>query len=493
MNPIVDLARLRVRVGNRHLLEDVSARVARGDFLLVSGPSGSGKSTMLRCLNGLVPQVVPADVTGEMAVCGVDPRRVPVAELARAVGFVFQNPETQLFGISVDDEVGFGPRNLGLAEAEVARRVEWASATTGIQHLRGHRLSSLSGGEKQRVAIASVLSLKPSLLVLDEPTAHLDVPGSRAVLTAVERLRREEGVSVVMGEHRTGAPGRVCSQVLLLDEGRVAAYGAAGKVFGEHDLIYRLGVRRPTSEDERPWEQLIQASSRPGFGVPPMASLRGVEVVYGKRKVLEALDIDIYPGEVLALVGDNGSGKTTVVKLLAGTLKANRGRVVVSGRSPAPDGAQVGVVMQNPLNQLFCEGVEDEVAFGPRALGRDGHSEVEVALSRLDLLRLRGARVHTLSCGEQQRTVVAAAIALRPRLLIMDEPTMGQDWRHLAAMMEFLRAAAAEGSAVLLVTHDYKLVHRYADRVALLRGGHVAAEGRPGNPRSARAGLAERP
>ena len=472
----VEVSTLSVSFRNHPALSDVAFCAERGDFLLMTGPSGSGKTTLLRCLNGLIPHVFPARISGSVFVEGLDTRRNGVPKLAERVGFVFQNPESQLFNLTVHDEVLFGPRNLGLSDAEAERRARWAMEASGIPHLRDRRLDTLSGGEKQRAAIASVLALRPSVLVLDEPTAHLDVPGARAVLSTITSLCRDEGITVILGEHRTGAVSRLANRLLIMDGGHLLADGPIRAVFAQRDLIHRLGIRRPADEPEQPWESLI-GEPAPAPAMAPLAELRGVEAGYGKHTVLRGVDLALYPGEIVALVGDNGAGKTTITRILAGLLSPTRGKALISGRKPRAAGGEVGLVLQNPMTQLFCETVEEEVAFGPANLGRFTNGVVEDVLDCLDLLALRRSPVHRLSCGQQQRTVVASALALRPRLLILDEPTMGQDWGHLATMMSYLQQLTREGNAILLVTHDYKIVHRYADRVVLLRDGRVLANG----------------
>ena len=459
------------------VLRDVSFSAGSGELCLLTGPSGSGKSTLLRCLNGLIPHTFPAHMIGSVVVNGLDTRQHQVPKLAETVGFVFQNPETQLFNLTVDEEVRFGPRNLGLAPTEVERRARWALETTGIAHLKSRRVDTLSGGEKQRVAIASVLALRPSVLILDEPTAHLDVAGARAVLGTITDLCHQQGMTIILGEHRTGAVGRVADRLMILDAGHLAANGPTSQVFAQRDLIYRLGIRRPVDEPEQPWENLIGDPAPVSHG-PPLAELREVEAGYGKTLVLRGVDLAVHPGEIVALVGDNGAGKTTTVRLLAGLLSAKRGQVLVNGRKPRAGGGEVGLVLQNPMTQLFCDTVEEEVSFGPANIGRLSRDILEETLASSDLLPLRRMSTCRLSCGQQQRTVVASVLALQPQLLILDEPTMGQDWGHLATLMSYLRQRTSEGSAVLLITHDFKLVHRYADRVILLRDGRVAANGR---------------
>ncbi len=474
--PTLEVADLSVGFGDVEALKGVTLEAEAGEFLLLTGPSGSGKSTLFRCLNGLIPHSFPARTAGRVCVLGLDTRRHPVATLAQRVGLVFQNPEAQFFNLTVRDEVLFGPLNLGLPLGSMDGRARWALEAAGVAHLEDRRLDTLSGGEKQCVAIASVLALRPSLLVLDEPTAHLDVPGARTVLDTLTHLCRKEGMAVVLGEHRTGSVGRIADRMLLLEGGRLVADGSPRDIFAQRELVRRLGIRRPTDEPEQPWESLIGEPARKG-GVPPLAELKGVEAGYDKRSVLRGVDLAVHPGEVVALVGDNGAGKTTVARLMAGLLAPKRGEVLVNGRKPRPAEGGVGLVLQNPMTQLFAETVEEEVSFGPSNLGLPDDGSVRDALSCCDLLSLVTRPVHRLSVGQQQRTVVASMVALRPRLLILDEPTMGQDWAHLAGMMGRLRESTREGDALLLITHDYKLVHRYADRVVLLRDGRVAANG----------------
>jgi len=473
---MIQVDNLTVYYGQRRVLgskrSGLSLSIQTGEFVLVTGPSGCGKSTLLRALAGLIPHASLAHMTGSVVVDGLNTQEHPLPLLAGHVGLVFQNPATQLFCLRVEEEVAFGPRNLGLPPDEVARRVEAALNAAGLEHLRGRRVNTLSDGEKQRLAIAAVLAMAPRILILDEPTSNLDMVGTRQVLSTLERLRRQSS-TVIIAEHKTGEVSQLADRVLILEEGVPVADGPPEDVFARRALLHRLGVRHPTNHPQSDWTDLILPSI-PGRGpgrVDPLVELEGVVAGYGKRQVLDGLDLYIQRGELVALVGDNGAGKTTLARLLAGLVKPRRGKVQVRG--------QVGLLFQNPLEQLFCETVEEEVAFGPRNYGLLTPTLLEDTLAVADLGSLRHRRTHALSGGEQQRTALASVLALHPDLLILDEPTMGQDWGHLSVFMDHVARLNGKGMAILLITHDYELVHHYAQRVLLLRNGRIAAEGRP--------------
>ncbi len=473
---MIEVDDLTVYYGQQRVLggkrSGLSLSIRPGEFVLVTGPSGCGKSTLLRALAGLIPHASLARMEGKVVVDGLDTQEHPLPVLAGHVGMVFQNPATQLFCLRVEKEVAFGPRNLGLPSDEAARQVEWALGAAGLEHLQGHRVNTLSDGEKQRLAIAAVLAMAPRTLILDEPTSNLDRASTRQVLSSLERLRRQ-GSTVVIAEHKTGEVSRLADRVLILEEGQPVADGSPEQVFARKGLLHRLGVRRPTNHHQSDWADLILPSllGRGRERVEPLVELEGVVAGYGKGQVLDGLALCIQRGELVALVGDNGAGKTTLARLLAGLVKPRQGKVQVRGR--------VGLLFQNPLEQLFCETVEEEVAFGPRNYGLLTPALLEDTLATADLGSLRQRRIHALSGGEQQRTALASVLALRPDLLVLDEPTMGQDWGHLSAFMEHVGRLNGRGMAILLITHDYELVNRYAQRVLLLRDGRITVEGRP--------------
>jgi energy-coupling factor transporter ATP-binding protein EcfA2 len=486
---MIRVENLTVRYGEQIALNNINLEIAPGEFVLITGPSGCGKSTLARILNGLIPHASPAALTGRAVVNGLVTTEHSVPELAAHVGLVFQRPAAQLFCSMIEEEVACGPRNLGMNEYEVSQRVDYAVRAVGIEHLRGRRVSELSGGEQQRVAIAAVLAMRPRILVLDEPTSSLDFTGTAMVLAALERLRREYGLTILLIEHRLSEAARLAGRVIVMENGQIVADGPPSGVFGRKDLLSGLGLRYPwhlldghvQSVAEGNWPATLPVGlARRPESERLLVELRGIEAGYGRKMALCGVDVALYPGEFAALVGDNGAGKSTIGKVLAGVLRPKRGRVL--WREKTTRVPRVGLVLQDPMTQLFCDTVEEEVAFGPRNFRRFSHPELEDVLQAADLIDLRSRNVHALSCGQQQRTALAASLALKPELLIIDEPTLGQDWGHLSRLMDFLVELNGRGMTILAITHDYKLICRYARRILVLKEGRIVADGAPRLP-----------
>ena len=453
---VIKVHGLDVRYPEAHALRGVDLSIAPGSFVLIGGPSGGGKSTLAHALMGLIPQTMPAEVRGHVSIAGLDPRRHSVAQLATRMGLVFQNPATQLFNGTVEEEVAFGPRNLALPSEEVGARVDYALQATECAHLRHRAVRHLSGGEQQRVATASALAMRPTILLLDEPTANLDAEGVQSIVQALVRLHRHFQVTLVVIEHRLAPFLPYADRLVWLANGRVAADGPPAETLArvQPALPARLPPPAPTGE--------------------PLVTLQGVTAGHNGRLILQDCSLTLHQGDFAALVGPNGAGKTTLARVLAGVLRPRRGRVVWHA-----DGAlwRVGLLQQNPLHQLVCDTVEEEVCFGPRNLGTEQGEETEAILAQTDLLPLRHRPTRALSVGQQQRTALAATLSLQPALVILDEPTVGQDWAHLIQVMDFLADLNRAGQTVLLITHDKRLVERYASRVLMLQEGRVELQG----------------
>jgi energy-coupling factor transport system ATP-binding protein len=471
------LDKLSVRYGAHQALREVDLHLDAGECVLLAGASGSGKSTLVRCLGRLIPQCLPGKVSGSVLVDGRSVEGVPVAELSRSIGMVFQNPRTQLLNVRVEDEVAFGPRNLGLDDPEVERRVARSLDATGLTHLRPRTTRTLSGGELQRLAVAAVLAMGPRVLVLDEPMANLDADGTRALVETVRKLNREDGVTCILVEHRLGPAAEVAGRTVLLDHGEVAADGPTDDVLDDGAILDRLGLQRPTDGTQVPWRELIEPG--PARTGEPVVALRGVTAGEGSPPALSGVDLTIRRGDFVALVGHNGAGKSTLARVIAGLLKPRKGVVSYGGRRRLRPGSGVGMVFQDPTAQLLCDTVEQEVTLGPRNLGRRDPGPVDAALAATDLDAYRGRAVYGLSLGEQQRLTVAAVLSMRPDFVILDEPTVGQDRAHMDRFMSAMRRLNETGSTILLITHDSTLVERCAKRVVVLDGGRVVADGAP--------------
>jgi energy-coupling factor transport system ATP-binding protein len=469
---------LNVRYDDYQALYDISLDIAPGECVLVTGPSGSGKSTLGRVLCGLIPHAIPAQVQGEVRVAGMDIRSHAIPEIAQKVGMVFQRPATQLFHLRVEDEVAFGPRNLGFEEDEISARTEWALEATGLAALRMKRPSELSGGQKQCLAIAAVLAMKPEVLVLDEPAASLDVPNTRRVIEALAHLRKNLGITIVLIEHRLAEASQLVERVILMEEGRIVSDGTPAAVFGDFELRKRLGLRRPTEEPSISWEELIHANGKDPDESPALLVMEGVTAGFNGHSVIQDIQLRLDPGEFVALVGDNGAGKSTLAMVAAGLLKPQSGRVRFEGRAKPRPGLDVALLFQDPEEQLFTDSVDEEVAFGPFNYDCYDAEVHQRTLHEADLWELRRRQPRAISVGQQQRTALAACLDLSPRLLILDEPTLGQDWGHLQRLMNHLLLLNQKGMTILLISHDYKLVHRYARRVILMKEGHIERIGR---------------
>ncbi len=478
-------------------LADISLAVGEGEFLLLTGPSGAGKSTLLRCLNGLVPHFYGGTFTGRVSVLGQDPVALGPGRMSRLVGMVFQSPEAQCVAPTVEEELAFAMENHGFPEALMRRRIEEVMDWLGIAHLRDRRLDTLSGGERQRVAIGAVLTLRPRLLVLDEPTSQLDPQGAQEVMEALRHLRETLGLTIFLAEHRLervigyadrllylpGAGGRPLlgrPDEVLRQMPWVPPLVALGQALGWEPLPLtvdeaRRFVRGPAGERHTGWKPPSRPSSR------PLIRVTGLSFSYNGRPALRDVHLEVFPGEIVALMGTNGAGKTTLLKHLVGLLRPQEGQVEVCGQDTRRVPlerliASVGYVPQNPDLLLFADTVAREMDFTLRQHGRPAGMYGDLP-ALLGLQEHLGRYPRDLSVGERQRAALAAVLVAEPEVILLDEPTRGLDYAQKEALERFLLDRRREGRAVVLATHDVELAARCADRAVILEGGKVQAEG----------------
>lgn len=494
-------------------LQDVNLEVEDGEFVLVTGPSGCGKSSLCRCLNGLIPHFYGGKIAGGLEVQGLDVMKHTTKELATRVGMVFQDPENQLVAMDVEREIAFGLENLAFPKGVIAKRMEESLDTLGISGLRYRQVHELSGGEKQKVIIASVLALHPDILVLDEPTSELDPKSAEEVLSVVQRLNDELGITVILVEHRLDRVVHLVDRMIVLDEGRIVADGNPRAVLSNCDIA-SLGAGVP------PIVRIVQRLRGNGVNVDgiPLTVKEGrsmlkevfreaggrelsqVESAHGKPVIeidklwhtypegptaLKNVSLRICQGEFVAIMGRNASGKTTLVKHINGLLKPTKGKVRVTGidtqrATIAELARKVGFIFQNPNDHIFADTVEEEIVYILKNLGFDGAEiavRVDETLEMFGLREYRKQYPRSLSGGERQRVAVASVLVARPEVLILDEPTRGMEYRLKSELMRFLNGYSEKGNTVVLVTHDVETVAEYADRVILLSEGRVVVDG----------------
>ncbi|HET6672924.1 MAG TPA: ABC transporter ATP-binding protein [Agromyces sp.] len=526
--PLLDLDAVRIRyAGAEHPTpDDISLQVRAGEVVLLLGPSGCGKSTLALALNGLVPHAIAADFDGSVRVAGLDTREHSVAELSEYVAMVFQDPDSQIVTGTLIDEVAFGPENRLLPADEVLARAERALKLVGLWDRRGDNPDVLSGGGRQRLAIASALALASPVLVLDEPTANLDPAGIDEVYAVLRELANDHDHAIVLVEHNLDAAVDIVDRVVVLDAaGRLIADGPVREVLqGRARELADLGVWLPVSTlaamrledagvaigplplspselaaaleavDELPAPVPEYAASgmrsTDAATLAPAAAItvRSATIRRGGRRgpvVVDGVDLDVASGDFMAIVGTNGAGKTTLLQVIAGVIPTPRGTVSVLGIDPSHADArararQIGFVFQNPEHQFVAHTVADELELGLRLQGvpeLERRAEVERMLRRFDLVAHRDRHPFLLSGGQKRRLSVGTALVAGAPVLALDEPTFGQDRARAAELLDILAALNAEGTTVLVVTHDLQLVADYANRVAVMQGGRVLGVG----------------
>ncbi len=503
-------------------LDDLSLTIDEGDFLGVIGPSGAGKSTLASLLSGAIPHHFGGRLQGQVSVCGMSTFTAPLTDISLSVGTVLQDIDTQMVASNVEDEMLYGLENFGIDKAEVSARIDEALGLVGIANLRHREIATLSGGQKQKVAIAAMVAIRPSVMVLDEPTAALDPVSSESVFEVLRRLNREYGVTVVVIEQKVSLLSKHCGRVAVMANGRMAIEGPVRDVFSKVDELDAVGVECPRVTSL--WHNLSSRGLEVGMPaltldeggalidaalrkVPPAAvvarsctkrlggrapsgervlDVSHVRFSYGRGMAsLCDVNISVRAGEFVAIVGQNGAGKSTLVKLLNGTLKPMAGTVRVAGQDTASCrtsviARDVSTLFQNPDHQLCKDTVLDEVAFSLELLGVRRDEALARAQEVVDDFGLpAGQAPFSLSRGQRQIVALASVVVTNPRVLILDEPTSGLDYRECKVVMDAVEGLRKRGCAVVMVCHDMEVVQDYATRLVVMGQGLILADGDP--------------
>jgi energy-coupling factor transport system ATP-binding protein len=523
-DPLVDIRAVTYTHWNRDrpTLHEVSLQIERGTLTILVGPSGSGKSTLCDLFNGVIPHLHGGKLEGEVWVDGVNTRQTPVRELARKVGRVFQDPETMFATLYVEDEIAFGPENLRFDPMEIQETVEQLLELTQLRPYRHNLVWNLSGGQVQKLGLASVLSMHPDLIVLDEPTSNLDPGATHSVHQLILSLRAQ-GKTVVLVTRELDEFLAQADQLVVLERGRVLAAGPPREVVLEHGeaMLDDLGVWLPETCEvglalhrmgrlaggalpitvEETVDALAESGllagpfgrQEPGPGAAEQGELLidGCELVYAYPEGVQALkgvSLQVRAGEMLAIVGRNGAGKSTLAKLMVGLLRPQDGELDLFGRPASSWKVQdlanhIGLVFQNPEHQFLTDKVADEIEYSLLAQGMQDAQEVrrlvEATLRQLGLEEVAELHPFALSAGLKRRLGVATMLVGSPRVLLVDEPTYGQDRHMTHTLMELMEGIRARGIAVVMITHDMRLVQEYAERVVVMSEGRILHSGSP--------------
>lgn len=499
------------------VLTNISFQVRKGEFLGVIGPTGAGKSTLCLAFNGIVPQFFGGRFFGSVTVAGLDTVDTPISVLARYVGQVFEDPETQIIATSVENEIAFALENLQVPRDEIMARIPRVLEMVRLENMNHKIPAELSGGQKQRLAIAAALAIQPELLVLDEPTSQLDPVGAQEVFATVKELNKELGMTIVMTSHAAEEMAENVDRVILLARGVITRDGTPDEVYSEVELLRENALRPPqvTSvfysvaqkgiplahipvqlEDgykalpplvkhiTPPQGIVINSPNAPSAqnGAQPVISVRDLHYVYPDgTQALQGVSLDIHRGEYVLVAGQNGAGKSTLVKHFLNLLTPSEGSVLIDGSdshniSVSDLAGRIGYVAQNPGSQIFNSTVEDEVSFALKNL-KYAAEEVETrtleSLRAMGLLEMRHVHPLSLPKGDRARVVIAAILAMKPDVIIFDEPTTGQDYQGANYILKISRMLHRQGRTVIVITHHLYLMPEYAERVIVMGKGTI--------------------
>ncbi len=513
----IDQLTFRYHQSQESILKDINLEINEGEFVLITGPSGSGKSTLVRTFNGLIPHFYGGKISGQINVQGMNVFKNETRDLAKKVGFIFQNPDNQLFMNEVEAEIAFGLENLNLPINTIKKRIEETLDAIGIAYLRNRTINELSGGEKQKVAIASVLAMHPEIIILDEPTAELDPKSAEEIMMLIQKLNDELGITIILIEHRLDRVIQFIDRIIIIENGQIIRDGQPKEVFKED--LSRIGITIPpiikicnklgindiplTVKESREilMNILTEISSPLNLNenyddnyenylknfekLKPLVQLKNISFNYEKNKnVLEDINLKIYGGEFIAIMGRNGSGKTTLLKLINGLLRPGKGSVQIDEKdirksSIAELAYIIGYIFQNPANQFYHDTVEQEIAYILNNLNynqEDIQSLVDITLNQFGLIKYQNTYPRYLSVGEQQKVALASILVTNPKIILLDEPTHGMDYQQKNLFFSYLNEYRKRGNTIILVSHDVESIAEYSDRVVLLSEGKIVVD-----------------
>lgn len=498
------------------VLKDVDLSIEEGKFTVIMGRTGAGKTTLAMLPNGIIPQLVEGTVKGTIIAAGKDSSKYRVQTMAREIGLVLQDPETQIFGRTVDEDTAFGPRNYLVPRDEIKERIKSALNKVRLDGYEKRQTSQLSGGEKQRLAIAGILAMDPSIIILDEPTSELDPIGREEIYSTMVSLQKDQKKTVVAVEHSSQEISEKADSIVVLSDAHVVWLGSPKDFFRELDLVERYGIK-PLPVSKVGWELykkgfiakeeiplsvddayalVVKLLDGRKLGFSPaeaprqertkLIEVNDVHYQYDKAKeALKGVSFDIYEGDYVALIGQNGAGKTTLAKHFNSLFKPTSGRILVCGKDtrneePNTLAEQIGYVFQNPDNQIFSTSVYKEMEYGLKALKlseEEMSKRIHEIAKLLDIEKVLEEHPFSLGKGERQRVAVASILVLKPKILVVDEPTTGQDWDGIQNMMKLIDELHANGTTIVMITHDMDVVATHANRVIVMAKGSMVADG----------------
>ena len=509
------------KAGKKAALENINLTIHKGDFVGVIGESGAGKSTLAYAINGIIPHHYKGDYYGSVKVKGLDTFELEPSELALHVGSVFQDVDSQMVATVVEDELLFGLENFGVSKDEIENRIQETLEMIGISDLRHRKINSLSGGQKQKVAIAAIIALRPDILVLDEPTGELDPKASVQIFRLLKKLNEEQGMTIVMIEQKIMLLCEYVNRLLVMNHGKLVYDDQVMEVLQYSEQLGELGINCPrvvtlcneltksgvndgticvSTKDTANLikEFLPENYSRSDLGIienieeatgsnmdsETVISFENVCFAYDKKPTLRNLNFSIKQGEFVAIVGTNGAGKSTMSRMVNGLLKPMEGSVTVKGMDTRKTKTSVlakcvGFLFQNPDRQICQNTVREEILFGLKCIYKDEEliaKRLEKVLELFDLDEKKDP--FSLSRGERQRVALASLIALEPEILILDEPTTGLDYRECMDIMAEIKKLNQKGITVVMVCHDMEVVLDFADRVMVMHEGQMRADNR---------------